>query len=98
MISFNLSQIKSFVIFYGNILAIRVSSSDLSEKLRDFKASLWVSDCFSKAFSKEECVNLTFSIIWLWPKGNVYSPVRNSYLLIFPDDIVDIFAASLFIS
>ena len=65
LISFNLSQIKSFIIFYGNILAIRLNSSGLSEKLRDFKASLFVSDCFSKAFPKEECVDLTFSIIWL---------------------------------
>ena len=38
------------------------------------------------------------SITLLWSEGNSSSPVRYSYLLILPDDNVDIFAASLLIS
>ena len=46
----------------------------------------------------EEYVNLACSIILLWWKGSVYSPVRYSYLLILPDDSANIFAASLLMS
>ena len=56
-----------------------------------------VSLCFSKAFPKEEYVNLAGSIILLWSNRNIYSPVWCSYLSIFPDDNADIFAASLLI-
>ena len=61
-----------------------------------FACSL-ISVCFSKAFPKGEYVNLTCFITFLWSVGSISSPVRNSYLSIFPDDIVDIFAGSLLI-
>ena len=54
--------------------------------------------CFTKAFLNEEYVNLACSITLLWSGGSISSPVRYSYLSIFPDDNADIFAASLLIS
>ena len=54
--------------------------------------------CFSKAFAKGEYVNLAFSITLLWSAGKIFSPVRYSYLSIFPDDSADFYAASLLIS
>ena len=49
-------------------------------------------------FSKEEYVNLAFSILLLWSDGKISSPVRSSYLSIFPGYNADIFATSLLIS
>ena len=54
--------------------------------------------CFSRAFPKEEYTNLACSIICLLLEGNTSSPVRYSYLSVFPEDNVNIFAASLLIS
>ena len=53
--------------------------------------------CFSKAFPKGEYANLACSVIYLLLEGNISSPVRYSYLSIFPEDNADIFAASLLI-
>ena len=53
--------------------------------------------CFSKAFPKEEYVNLDCCIIRLEPEGSISSPIRYSCLSILPNDNADIFAASLFI-
>ena len=46
---------------------------------------------FFKAFPKGEYVNLGCSINW---KGKISSPVRYSYVSIFPDYNANIFAAS----
>ena len=54
--------------------------------------------CFSKDFPKGEEVNLSCSICLLCSEGNIFLPARYSYLSNLPDDIVDIFAASLIIS
>ena len=55
--------------------------------------------CFSNALPRGEYVNFNCSIIiLLWSDGNISSPVRYSYLSIFPDDNVDISAASHLIS
>ena len=94
MISFNLAQIKSFIKFCVNIFSICFS---MLEGSRDFIASICVSVCFSKAFPKGKYANLAYSIIFLWLKGTISSPARNSDLLIFPVDQADIFAASLLI-
>ena len=68
------------------------------------KASTWfftwtsiVFVCFSKALPRVELENLDCSIICFWLEGNISSPVIYSYLLILPDDMADIFAASLLI-
>ena len=50
--------------------------------------------CSLKAFPKGEYENLPFSIICLWLEDSISSPVRYSYLSIFPNDNADIFAAS----
>ena len=63
-----------------------------------FPSSSIVFVCFSKAFPKGERINLDCSIICFWLEGNISSPVRYSYLLIFADDKVDILAAYLLIS
>ena len=42
-------------------------------------------------------VNLVCSIILLWSDGNIYLPVRYSYLSILPDENAEICAASLLI-
>ena len=47
-----------------------------------------------KTFLKGEYANLACSIIYLWIESKIYSPIRYSYLSIFPDDNADIFAAS----
>ena len=67
------------------------------EGCRDFIASTCFSVSFSKAFLKGEFANLDCSIICLWLKGNISTPVRYSYLSIFPGDKPDIFAASVLI-
>ena len=54
--------------------------------------------CFSKTLLREEHVNLAYSIILLWSKGSISSPLRYSYSSTFQDDSADIFAASLLIS
>ena len=43
-------------------------------------------------------VHLAYLIICFWLEDNISSPVGYSYLSIWPDDKVDIFAASLLIS
>ena len=53
---------------------------------------------FSNVLPRGEYVNLASSIILLWSDGNIYSPVRYSYLLNLPDDNADIFAAYLLTS
>ena len=53
--------------------------------------------CFSNALTRGEYVNLACSIILIWSGLNITSPVRYSYLSIFPDDNADISAASLLI-
>ena len=63
-----------------------------------FPCSSIVFICFSKAFPNGEYVNFACSIVCFWLEGNISSPVRYSYLSIFPDDNADIFAASLLIS
>ena len=70
----------------------------LLKRSRDFKASTWFSVCFSKAFTKGEYANIACSINSLRLEGSIFSPVRYSYLSIFPDNNADIFAASLLIS
>ena len=83
--------------FFENILSICFNSSFLFlERFKDFKASTFFYVCLFKSFPNGEYANLACSIIWLRLEGNS-SPVRYSYLLIFPDDNADIFAASLLI-
>ena len=52
---------------------------------------------FFKRFT-EKIIHLAWSIISLWLEGNIYSPVRRSYLSIFLVENADILAASLLIS
>ena len=49
------------------------------------------------AFSNGEYVSLACFINCLWLEDNISSPVRSSYLSIWPEDNADIFAASLLI-
>ena len=91
MIPFNLAQIKSFIRFYRNIPSICFNSSFLLEGFNDFNR-------LSKAFPKGEYANIACSIICLRLEGNISSPLRYSYLSIFPDDNADHFAASLLMS
>ena len=51
-----------------------------------------------KAFPKGGYVNIASSVTLLWSEGSTSSPVRYSYLSIFPDDNANVFAASLVIS
>ena len=60
-----------------------------------FSCSSIASVCFSKAFPNGQYANLACSVTLLWWGGSISSPVRFSYLSIFPDDNADIFAASL---
>ena len=46
-----------------------------------------------KAFRKGEYANLACSFICFWIESKISSPIRYSYLSIFPDDNVDIFSA-----
>ena len=80
------SAIASLIdIFLGNKLFVKIVSP----------CSLMVFICFSNALPRGEYVNFNCSIIiLLWSDGNISSPVRYSYLSIFPDDNVDISAAS----
>ena len=91
---FNLAGIKSFSKFCGNILSI---CFNLLEVSRDFIALTCLTVCFSKGFPKPKYANIACSIICLWLQGNISSPVRYSYLSIFPEDNADIFAAPLLI-
>ena len=52
---------------------------------------------FSNPLPRGEYVNLACSSILLWSDGNIFSPVRYSYLSIFLDDNADIFIDSLLI-
>ena len=45
--------------------------------------------CFSNALPTGECVNLASSITCLWLEGNIFSPVRYSYLSLFWGDKAD---------
>ena len=56
-----------------------------------------VSICFSNPLPSGEYLSLACSIILLWSDGNISSPLRNSYLSIFPDDNANIFPAFLLI-
>ena len=67
----------------------------LLERSRDFTAPTYFYVCFIKAFPKGEYGDLAFSVICL--EINSSSPVRYSYLSIFPYDDAYIFAASLLI-
>ena len=62
------------------------NSSFLLNGFRDFIALICFSVCFSKVFPKGEYANFACSIICLWLEGNISSPVRYSYLSIFPGD------------
>ena len=62
-----------------------------------FPDTLIVYKCLSNVSPCGEYVNVACSIILLWSNGNIYSPVRYSYLSILPDDNADIFSASLLI-
>ena len=98
VIFFSLSQIISFIwyqwSFIWDILSTCFNSSALSEIFRDLKAWTCFSVCFSKAFPKEEFINLPGSTNWLQLEGNISSPVKYWCLSIFLDDNGDIFAAS----
>ena len=63
------------------IPSVFLNSSLLLERFRDFKLSTCFSVCFSKAFPKEEYVNLACSFICLRLKGNVSSPVSRGVIL-----------------
>ena len=69
--------------------------SSLLERFRDSLAPTWFPVWFSKTLSKGEYANLAASITCLLLKGNISSPVRYSYLPIFPDDNAEIFASLL---
>ena len=63
-------------------------------------SSPWLSAvfiCFSIAFLKGKWVNLACSLILLYSEGSISLPIRYSYLSIFSDNNIDIFAASLLI-
>ena len=64
-------------------------------KLQHIPWSSTVFICFSKAFSKEENINLACCMIWIWSEYNISSPVRYSFLSILSDDNAYIFGASL---
>ena len=63
MIFFNLAQTKSLIRFCGNIPSIRLNSSLLLQRSRDFEAPTCFSVCFSKAFPKVKYANLACSIL-----------------------------------
>ena len=86
--------IKPFIRFCGNIPLICFNSSFLLEGFRDFQAPTCFSFCLFKAFPKVEYANLVSSIICLPLEGSISSPVRYSYLSIFPDGNSNIAAAS----
>ena len=76
-----------FQIFFGKGPSVN-SSSRFSSGFKAFKASTcfipWSStvfNCFSNALLRGEYVNVAYSIILLWPEGNISSPVRNTYLM-----------------
>ena len=98
MTSFNLSRIKLFIRFWGNIPWTYLNPPFLIEMSRNFIAPICFSVYFLKAFPKGEYANLACSIICLWLEVNISSPVRYSYLSIFRDHPADIFAVSLLIS
>ena len=98
MTFFNLARTKSFNRFCRNIPLIFFNLFFLLERFRGYKAPTYFSVCFSNTFPKQEYENLACSIICLWLKGNISSPVRYSYSSIFPGDNADAFAASQIIS
>ena len=63
-----------------------------------FPCSSIVFVCFSNVLRRGKNVSLASYIFLLWSDDNISSPVRNSYLSIFPDDQADVFAASILIS
>ena len=95
MTFFNLARTKSFNRFCRNIPLIFFNLFFLLERFRGYKAPTYFSVCFSNTFPKQEYENLACSIICLWLKGNISSPVRYSYLSLFPGDNADDFIASL---
>ena len=100
MIYFSLSIIKSFTWVMENILQLLIcfNSSVLLGRLKDFKALICFSFCFSKTFVKREYLNLACCIIWPRPECSISSNVSYSNLSILHDDNADIFTASLLIS
>ena len=54
--------------------------------------------CFLNVLPSGEYVNLVCSVILPWSDGNIFSPLKYSYLSILPEDNADIFAASLLMS
>ena len=92
MIPFNVKRIKSLITFWGNKPSICFLSSILLERSKDLKpVFLFI---FQKLFLKES-MQPKLVLIFLF---NTSSPVRCSYLSIFPDNIPHIFADSLSIS
>ena len=94
--------ILTVLIFFGKSPSIDSSSSSVKAlKTSTYFFLVFCSSiafvCLSKAFPNGEYANLASLIIILWSGGNIFSPVRYSYLSIFPDDNADIFAASLLI-
>ena len=97
-ISLNVAQSNhssNFVKIYLQFVLIHFFLLEMS---RDYRAPTCFTACFSKAFPKGEYANSVCSVICLWLKGNVFSPVRYEYLSIFSDYNADIFANSLLIS
>ena len=50
---------------------------------------------FLNVLPSGEYVNLVCSVILPWWDGNIFSPVKYSYLSILPENNADVFAASL---
>ena len=68
--------------------------------LQNFDFSSLIFNCFYlvlESFYHSRICKFCFLIIWLWLKGNISSPVRDSYLSVLPDDNADGFAASLLV-
>ena len=59
---------------------------------------IYLNPIFSPNLLLTRSINLACSITLFWSGGNISSPVRYSYISIFPDDSADTFAASLLIS
>ena len=70
MIFLNLSIIKPFNRFLGNIPLIRFNSFILLERYRNFNASTCFSVFYSKAFPKGEYLKLACSSICLCLESN----------------------------
>ena len=94
--------ILSFCSSFGNMPSINFGFCCYFAGYKTFKASTVSSsltfNCLNFVFEtlfNGEYANSVCCINWLWSVGNISSPVRYSYLAIFPDDNVNIFAATL---